>query len=111
MPCSWYPILSETGPRPTATINNSAVNDLPSSNVTVTSFLFLTAEANLTPNSRLIPRLRNALSSCLLEDSSSRAINRGRPSTIVTSLPNDFQTDANSEPITPPPRTMTLFGT
>jgi len=30
---------------------------------------------------------------------------------IVTSAPNDFQTDANSQPITPPPKTMTLFGT
>ena len=30
---------------------------------------------------------------------------------IVTSEPNDFQTDANSQPITPPPKTMTLFGT
>ena len=30
---------------------------------------------------------------------------------IVTSAPKDFQTDANSQPITPPPRTITLFGT
>ena len=30
---------------------------------------------------------------------------------IVTSEPNDFHTDANSQPITPPPKTMTLFGT
>ena len=34
-----------------------------------------------------------------------------KPSMIVTSAPKDFQTDANSQPITPPPRTMTDCGT
>ncbi len=30
---------------------------------------------------------------------------------IVTSAPNDFHTDANSEPMTPPPRMIADFGT
>ena len=30
---------------------------------------------------------------------------------MVTSAPNDFQTDANSEPMTPPPSTITDLGT
>ena len=77
----------------------------------VTPFLSLAAEANFTPTSKLIPRLRKARSSCLLEDSSSSATSRGKPSMIVTSEPNEFHTDANSHPMTPPPKTMTDLGT
>ena len=36
---------------------------------------------------------------------------RGSASTIVTSAPNDFQTLANSQPMTPPPSTTAEAGT
>ena len=111
IPTSWYPTPSVTGPRPTETRRISAVNSRPSSRVTVTPFASTRCDLKRTPSSNLIPRLRYARSRSLLEDSSSRATRCERPSMIVTSAPNDFQTEANSHPITPPPRTMTLFGT
>ena len=42
---------------------------------------------------------------------SSLATRWGRPSMTVTSTPKDFHMEANSQPITPPPRTMALLGT
>ena len=58
-----------------------------------------------------MPRLRNARSSDLLIDSSSLGTRCGSASMMVTSAPNDFQTLANSTPMTPPPSTATFFGT
>ena len=86
-------------------------NTVPYTGVIGRPDLSVVAEANLTPTSRLMARLRNARSSCLLEDSSSRAINLGSPSMMVTLAPKEFHTEANSHPMTPPPRTITDFGT
>ena len=60
---------------------------------------------------KAILRRRNARSSALEQAGSSAGTSRGRASTMVTSAPNDFQTLANSTPITPPPSTTTRFGT
>ncbi len=60
---------------------------------------------------KLILRLRKARSSALDDASSSPATSRGRASMIVTSAPKDFQTLANSQPMTPPPRTIAEAGT
>ena len=54
--------------------------------------------------SRLMPRRRKARSSSLELASSSSGTRCGSASTIVTSAPKDFQTLANSTPMTPPPR-------
>ena len=43
-------------------------------------------------------------------EGSSFGTSDGRPSTMVTSTPKDFQTEANSTPMTPPPSTMALCG-
>ena len=58
-----------------------------------------------------MPRLRNARSNALDSASSSLGTRWGSASMIVTSAPKDFQTLANSEPMTPPPRTIADFGT
>ena len=63
-----------------------------------------------TPSEKSMPRLRNARSSSLLSASSSLGTRWGSASMIVTSAPNDFQTLANSTPMTPPPSTTTRFG-
>ena len=69
------------------------------------------APAKRTPVRKVILRLRNARSSCLEIASSSAATSRGSASTIVTSAPKDLNTEANSTPMTPPPRTTTRAGT
>ena len=58
-----------------------------------------------------MPRFLKARSIAFETASSSAGTNLGKPSIIVTSAPNDFQTLANSTPITPPPRMITLAGT
>ncbi len=60
---------------------------------------------------KAIPRLRNARCSWVEMASSSAATRRGSASMIVTSEPNERNTEANSTPITPPPRTTTRAGT
>ena len=62
------------------------------------------------PVENLIPRFLNAFSMPLETASSSDGTNLGKPSMIVTSAPNDFQILANSTPITPPPRMITVEG-
>ena len=83
----------------------------PDSSETVTTSPFCSAPAKRAPVRKLIFRLRKERSSCLETASSSAATSRGRASTIVTSEPNDLKTEANSTPITPPPRTTTRGGT
>ena len=58
-----------------------------------------------------ILRFLKARSRALEQSGSSAATSRGSASTTVTSAPNDFHTLANSQPITPPPSTMTDSGT
>lgn len=58
-----------------------------------------------------MPRLRNARSRSLELFSSSTGTRCFRPSTIVTSVPKDFHAEANSTPMTPPPRTIADVGT
>ena len=58
-----------------------------------------------------MPRLRKARSRALEQASSSLGTRCGSASTMVTSAPKDFQTLANSTPMTPPPSTTTLLGT
>ncbi len=86
------------------------MTDFPFSSATVTELASCVAEANRTPVEKLILRRRKARSSALDSDSSSAGTSRGRPSTIVTSAPNDFHTEANSTPMTPPPRTTADLG-
>ena len=69
------------------------------------------APANFTPVLNAILRRRNARSSSFELNSSSAGTSRGSASTIVTSAPKLLNTDANSTPITPPPRTTTRSGT
>ena len=83
----------------------------PYSSETVTPSSCCSAPAKRTPVLKAILRLRNARSSCLEIASSSSGTSRGSASTIVTSAPKDFQTLANSTPMTPPPRTTTRAGT
>ena len=59
----------------------------------------------------VILRLRKARSSALDDASSSSATSRGSASTMVTSAPKLRHTLANSQPITPPPSTITEAGT
>ena len=63
------------------------------------------------PVENLMPRFLKARSKSLTIVASSFGTREGRPSTMVTSTPKDFQTEANSTPITPPPRMMALLGT
>ena len=98
------------GPRPTATSIRSASNVEPSSRVATTPESLWVTLANRTPVVKLILRLRNARSRALETAASSAGTSRGSASMIVTSDPNDFHTDANSTPMTPPPSTITLFG-
>ena len=58
-----------------------------------------------------MPRRRNTRCSTLADASSSSGSSCGAISTMVTSAPNDRHTDANSTPITPPPRMIADFGT
>ena len=83
----------------------------PPSSSTVTTSPSCRAPANRTPVRKAIPRLRKARCSCLEMASSSAATSRGSASTIVTSDPNERNTEANSTPMTPPPRTTTRAGT
>ena len=57
-----------------------------------------------------MPRLRKARSSSLLLLSSSSGTRWGSASTMVTSAPNERQTDANSQPMAPAPRMTTEPG-
>ena len=66
--------------------------------------------SNGLPVLNAMPRLRKARSSALELCSSSGGSSRGSASTIVTSTPKDFQALANSQPITPPPRTIAEAG-
>ena len=66
--------------------------------------------SNGLPTLNAMPRLRNARSSALEHSSSSAATRRGSASTMVTSAPKDFQTLANSTPMTPPPSTIAEAG-
>ena len=66
---------------------------------------------NGVPVRNTIPRLRNARSSAFDDASSSSATSRGSASTMVTSAPKLRHTLANSQPITPPPSTITEAGT
>ena len=84
---------------------------LPSSSDTVTVSPDWVAPANFTPVLKAILRLRNDRSRVLEMASSSAATSRGSASTMVTSEPNDLNTEANSTPMTPPPRTTTRGGT
>ena len=58
-----------------------------------------------------MPRRRNARCSTFADASSSSGSSCGTISTIVTSAPNDRHTEANSTPITPPPKMITDDGT
>jgi hypothetical protein len=58
-----------------------------------------------------MPRRRNARCSTFALASSSRGRSCGSISTIITSAPNERHTDANSTPITPPPRMIADLGT
>ena len=58
-----------------------------------------------------ILRLRKARSSALEDCSSSSGSRCGSASMMVTSAPNERHTLANSQPITPPPSTITDAGT
>jgi hypothetical protein len=58
-----------------------------------------------------MPRRRNARCSALDDASSSSGSSCGSISTMVTSAPNDRQIEANSTPITPPPRMIADDGT
>ena len=68
-------------------------------------------EEKRAPSLNAIFRLRKARSRAFDSDSSSLGARWGNASMIVTSTPNDFHTEANSTPITPPPSTIALFGT
>ncbi len=110
-PTSSYPIPAETGPRPTATRNSSASIVLPPSRDTVTPESVDFTDSNRAPSSMPMPRLRNARSTSFEEDSSSSGTTCGSASMIVTSAPNERQTEANSQPIAPAPRMATEAGT
>ena len=58
-----------------------------------------------------MPRRRKTRCSTFADPSSSSGSSCGAISTMVTSAPNDRHTEANSTPITPPPRMMTDDGT
>ena len=79
--------------------------------VTRTPVSVCSTDSKGVPVRKPMPRLRKARSSCLETASSSAATSRGSASTMVTSAPNDFQTLANSQPMTPPPSTIAEAGT
>ena len=83
----------------------------PDSSDTVTESSDWRAPVNLTPVLKVILRRRNARSSILEANSSSLGTSRGSASTTVTSEPKLLNTDANSTPMTPPPRTTIRCGT
>ena len=66
---------------------------------------------NFTPVLNAILRRRNARSRNFDANSSSFGTNRGSASTTVTSAPKLLNTDANSTPMTPPPRITIRSGT
>ncbi len=98
-------------PRPTATRRRSAASSSPPSSRTVTPVSSCCADSNRTPVRTVMPRLRKARSRAAELAGSSAATSRGRASTTVTSEPNERMTEANSTPMTPPPRTTTRPGT
>ena len=110
-PCSSYPSPSVDGPRPTATSSSSASRTSPPSTVTATPSSVVFTLWNGVPVRIVIFRFRNARSSALDDASSSRGTSRGSASTIVTSAPKLRHTLANSQPMTPPPSTITDAGT
>ena len=63
------------------------------------------------PVGKAILRLRKARSSAFDDCSSSAGTSWGSASMMVTSAPNERHTLANSQPITPPPSTITDAGT
>ncbi len=63
------------------------------------------------PSSNPIPRRRNTRCSTLADASSSSGSSCGAISTIVTSAPKERHTEANSTPMTPPPRMIADLGT
>ncbi len=83
----------------------------PDSSDTVTVSSVCLAAVNRTPVLKAILRRRNARSSSLEANSSSLGTSRGSASTIVTSEPKLLNTDANSTPMTPPPRITIRCGT
>ena len=109
-PTSSKPIPLALGPRPTATSMISAECVEPSSRVATTPLSSWVTLAKRTPVVNAIFRLRNARSRAFEHASSSAGTSRGRASMMVTCDPKDFQTEANSTPITPPPSTITLAG-
>ena len=58
-----------------------------------------------------MPRFVNAFASSLAASASSCGMSVSSISTIVTSEPNRLKIDANSEPMMPPPRMTSRFGT
>ncbi len=82
----------------------------PSSRVATTPLSSWVTLAKRTPVVNAILRLRKARSRAFEHASSSAGTKRGSASMIVTSAPKDFQTEANSTPITPPPSTIALAG-
>ena len=63
-----------------------------------------------TPRENVMPRFLKARSRTLMMAGSSFGTSLGKPSIIVTAMPIAFHMEANSQPITPPPRTIALFG-
>ncbi len=103
---------SVDGPRPTATSSSSASMTSPPSTVTAHAVVGgLRRSRSGVPVRKAILRLRKARSRALEEASSSAATSRGRASTMVTSAPKLRHTLANSQPMTPPPSTITEAGT
>ena len=110
-PTSSYPRPEVFGPRPTATSSTSASITSPPATVTCTPDSVSATDSNAVPVLKAIFRFRNARSSVLLQSASSAGTSRGRASTMVTLVPNEVQAEANSTPITPPPRTTADSGT
>ena len=81
-----------------------------SARVTDTRSSLTSAVLERGPGSRRDARLRKARSRPAETSGSSVATSRGSASTTVTSTPKERQADANSTPITPPPRTTARRG-
>ena len=110
IPASSYPQPAVYGPRPTATSSRSAFSTVPSSSVTITPESSCLTPWKRTPVLNAIFRLRKARSTIFDAHGSSSGTSVGNASTMVTSVPNDAQVEANSTPITPPPSTIAFSG-
>ena len=84
---------------------------LPSWVRTVTPPSWRSTDSNIVLVRKVILRLRKARSSCLEIASSSLGTRWGSPSMMVTWLPMEAQAEANSTPMTPPPRITAEAGT